>query len=387
VKRLSSNLIRHVSGVLMACLIMAGGQATAAGFAMPDQSASALGLANNFVAQADDPSALAYNPAGIAWQPGTGLMVGGSTFYRSASAELTVGGSANNEGGIPTLWQLYGAWMPLDGDWGLGLGVNTPYALENDWQNTSFGDSRVRLLVYHASVDVIYAISSNLAVAAGGDAYYGRMDLDSATSRFHGSDPTSFGGHGSVMWRPWPSWSFGAMFRSGATLNPDGDATGSTVNGPAEVSLRLPEEARIGVAYDILDGLKVEIDGTWMRWSALKGFNLIGASAAESNPFELDDSFGAGLGVTWTWREEAQFRFGYAFEQGSSNQDAFSPFVADADSHRASFGVGATLFGAHVDLAYAFSFYPNFTVDAGGSFDGKYRDRRHALMVSVSKRF
>lgn len=382
----SSILIQQIFATLVISLMMSAGHAAAAGFSMPDQSASALGVANVFVAQADDPSAMAYNPAGIAWQPGAGLMVGGSTYYRTASADLTAGDSPSNEGGIPTLWQVYGTWMPLDSNWGLGVGVNTPFALENDWKNASFGDRRVRLLVYHASLDVIYAISSNLAVAAGGDWYYGRLDLDSTSSKFHGDDFNSFGGHGSVMWRPWPSWSFGAIFRSGAKLKPDGDATGA-VSGPAEVSLRLPEEARIGVAYDILDGLKLEIDATWMRWSALKGLDLVGQSATEANPFELDDTFGGGLGLVWSWRENAQFRFGYAFEQGASNQTAFSPLVADADYHRASLGAGATLFGAHMDLAYAFSFYPNNTVDTGGSFDGKYKDRRHALMVSVSKHF
>jgi len=386
VKQHNRICIRRALGGLVMGLIIASGQAYSAGFAMTDQSASALGMANNFVALADDPSALAYNPAGIAWQSGAGLMVGGSTFYRSASAALTAGGSVSNEGEFPTLWQVYGAWMPLDSNWGVGLGVNTPYALENDWQNAVFGDQRVQLLVYRASLDVIYAISSNLAVAAGGDWYYGRMDLDSASSKFQGESFDSFGGHGSVMWRPWPAWSFGAIFRSGAKLKPDGNATG-TVSGPAEVSLRLPDEARIGVAYDILDGLKLEIDASWMRWSVLKGLDLVGQGATEVNPFELDDTFGGGLGLVWTWRENAQFRFGYAYEQGASMKSHFSPLIVDADSHRASLGAGATLFGAHVDLAYAFSFYPNYKLDAGGTFDGKYRDGRHALMVSVSKRF
>jgi len=386
VKRLNSKVVSYVSGTLFMALAMCAGHVSAAGFAMPDQSASALGVANAFVAQADDPSAMAYNPAGIAWQTGAGLMIGGSTFYRSASVGLTAGDSPGNEGSIPTLWQVYGSWMPLDSDWGVGFAVNTPFALENDWLNASFGDRRVNLLVYHAAVDVIYAVSSNLALAAGGDWYYGRMDLDSAASTFSGEDFNSYGGHGSVMWRPWPSWSFGAMFRFGAKLKPDGNSIG-VVSGPAELSLRLPDEARIGLAYDILDGLKLEIDATWMRWSVLKGLDLVGQSATETNPFKLKDTFGGGLGLVWAWREDAQFRFGYAFDQGASNQNDFSPLVADADSHRASLGIGATLFGAHVDLAYAFSFYPNETINAGGPFDGKYKDRRQTLMMSVGKRF
>jgi len=38
-----------------------------AGFHIHDQGAKAMGMGNAFVAQADDPSALFYNPAGIAF--------------------------------------------------------------------------------------------------------------------------------------------------------------------------------------------------------------------------------------------------------------------------------------------------------------------------------
>ena len=47
------------------------------GFYNPDQAARAQGLADAFVAQADDPSALFYNPAGIVQLPGTQILGGG----------------------------------------------------------------------------------------------------------------------------------------------------------------------------------------------------------------------------------------------------------------------------------------------------------------------
>ena len=50
-----------------------------AGFKVSEQGAKAMGMANAFAAQADDPSALAYNPAGIAFQKGTQFQVGSTT--------------------------------------------------------------------------------------------------------------------------------------------------------------------------------------------------------------------------------------------------------------------------------------------------------------------
>jgi long-subunit fatty acid transport protein len=48
----------------------------AGGFAIDEQGAAAMGRANAFSAQADDPSALFYNPAGIGQLEGTEISVG-----------------------------------------------------------------------------------------------------------------------------------------------------------------------------------------------------------------------------------------------------------------------------------------------------------------------
>lgn len=50
--------------------------AAAAGFKVNEQGAKAMGMANAFVAQADDPSALFYNPAGIAFLKGIQVNLG-----------------------------------------------------------------------------------------------------------------------------------------------------------------------------------------------------------------------------------------------------------------------------------------------------------------------
>ena len=46
-------------------LLGATGSAQAAGFKVNEQGAKAMAMANAFTAQADDPSALYYNPAGL----------------------------------------------------------------------------------------------------------------------------------------------------------------------------------------------------------------------------------------------------------------------------------------------------------------------------------
>lgn len=65
-------------------------------FRLLDQSASGVGQANAVTAQADDPSAVYYNPAGMTQLPGLqvytgGLFVGGSTKFTNAAGASTTG--------------------------------------------------------------------------------------------------------------------------------------------------------------------------------------------------------------------------------------------------------------------------------------------------------
>ena len=52
------------------------GEARAEGFSITQWSARGMALGNGMVGRADDPSAVAYNPAGITQLPGTRLMLG-----------------------------------------------------------------------------------------------------------------------------------------------------------------------------------------------------------------------------------------------------------------------------------------------------------------------
>lgn len=70
--------------------------ASAGGFRIYDQSASTTGQSAAFAAQADDPSAIYYNPAGMTQLPGTQfsfgtLLIGGQTSFTSPSGATAHG--------------------------------------------------------------------------------------------------------------------------------------------------------------------------------------------------------------------------------------------------------------------------------------------------------
>src|SRR5881396_2893378 len=62
-------------------LLHGSGDASAGGLSFTEQGAAASGKANAFAGEANDPSAIFYNPAGITQLPGTQLMIGTSIVY------------------------------------------------------------------------------------------------------------------------------------------------------------------------------------------------------------------------------------------------------------------------------------------------------------------
>jgi long-subunit fatty acid transport protein len=360
-------------------LLAGAGSLHAGGFAQVNQSASAAGVANAFVATANDASASQFNPAGTAWQSGISIMAGIHSDFRDSSV-IIPGGIAPNEGVEPNVGYLFGSWMPLENRIGVSFGFSPLFQESNNW-NKAFGAASglIKLIIDHAMMDIVYAVNSNLALSLGGDWYITRANLTQGANAFRGVGLTGFGGHASMLWKPVSAWSVGLMLRSGSNVTISGDASD-------ELPMRLPDAITFGVAHDFADVWRLETDVKWMRWSALKGLNVVRAGAVtQSYPLNLRDTFNAMAGLTWTWRENAQLRLGYAFDQGANKVAGFNPVIADQDGHIFSLGAGGDAYDMHFDLAYSYTYFTDRI--ATGAFAGTYRDRKQSINLSVSKLF
>ena len=356
-------------------LLFGAASARAGGFMQPNLSTSGAGVANAFTATADDASAAAYNPAGAAWQEGFDLSLGSTLDYRNSSVKTAGNKVAPNTAQSPNGFFLYGAWMPVGGNLGITGGFAPLYDLRNSWGNAL---GNIQLTVDHGALDAVYAVNSSLAVGLGGDWYSSKFQLTEGAVNFSAKRGNSFGGHASVMWKFHPAWSLGLLVRSGSNV--------SLNSGNQTIKLKLPDSATLGIAHDFADVWRLETDVQWTRWSKLKDLNVTsGGATVVANPLSLRDTITAMVGLTWTWRENSQFRIGYAYDQGANRSTGYNPLVADQDGHRISFGAGGDAFGMHLDLAYNYTFHSNKTVT--GVFPGTYRDRKQSIDISASKRF
>src|SRR5882672_5480497 len=123
---------------LMACLLSA--TAFGAGFSIFEQGAKASGMAGAFVATADDPSAIFYNPAGIANQRELAVLAGATfinftnEFTGDPNSPVTAGveGKYNRHTFVPP--NMY-AIVPIGNNLTVGVGVFVDWGLRTDWAN------------------------------------------------------------------------------------------------------------------------------------------------------------------------------------------------------------------------------------------------------------
>src|SRR2546425_8134693 len=168
---LKRNLCALSIGTLL--LLLGSGQAWAGGVSFTEQGAAASGKANAFTGEANDPSAIFYNPAGITQLPGTQVLVGtsivklDSTFRSSTSGEST---ELQDQFPIVPHFYITHRFKQWDERLSVGLGVYSPFGIVVDWPDNWQGrfDStlaRLRVTVYNPTV--AFQATRTLSVAAG----------------------------------------------------------------------------------------------------------------------------------------------------------------------------------------------------------------------------
>lgn len=321
--------------LVLACILTSlSGTATlavAAGLKVNEQGAKAMAMGNAFTAQADDPSALFYNPAGIAFLTGTQVSLGSTIIY-VPSTEFTgttpLSGDAPNGIGSTPVYEkskndifiapaMYATYsfetVPLS----LGFAINAIYPLAKSWDDSSvFRNQIMNIAVKPINFQptVAYRLDSlNLAVAAGVDVTHAIVSMqtmpyfaDSANSAgspnnkayeagLMGLDGTAtdVGYNFGLKWKPLPNLSFGAAYRSEIDLHIKGDAnflatspagfsaigmtTGATsaysrsrAVSTVSTTIVLPDSIALGVAWQPTDKLTLEFDAERTGWSSMK---------------------------------------------------------------------------------------------------------------------
>jgi long-chain fatty acid transport protein len=363
--------------------------ASAEAFRILPQGASAMGQGSAFAAQADDPSAIHYNPAGMAQLEGVQVsigtnLVGGSVSYVSPSGIPTrgdVGGSV----AIPPPSNLYltaklkDLGLSVLGDTVVGLGVTSPFGLNIRYPNEAPFASAVtsaQLPLLDIKPTVAFKLSEQLSIGLGADIYTfasfigeGHFELKFNNPGVPGIPPgtplevngndTAAGFNVSLMYTPFrntqgkPLVNVALIYRSQATLHLDGEfqANGAQVAN-ATSTLVLPQIYSGGIAIwpvrDIEREWKLEMDIDYVGWKSFRAFDVhLSNGATLPFPQNWRNSYVVMIGTEHKWLQvgrmphwEVAVRGGYTRSQSPIPDATFNPAVPESDFNGLSIGLG-----------------------------------------------
>ena len=402
-------------------LLGAAGTASAAGFKVNEQDAKAMGMANAFTAQADNPSALYYNPAGITQLSGTQVSLG-SLVINAPQTEFT--GSFGSASGIekakrdifivPTFYATHSVeGTPIT----LGFAVNSIYPLAKAWddggiQRYVIQDISIKPINFQPTI--AYKVNDQLSVAAGLDMTYAQVSLKKMVGLPAGGGnvtelgilstdgtATDFGYNFGLMWKPCSTIKVGVNYRSKIKLNIDGTAdflaTTSIGAGAipatssnATTSITLPDSLSMGISWKANDKLTLEVDAERTGWSSYDKLVLtLPQFTAISNapgPKNWKDVWAYKVGGQYSVTDNLDLRAGYAFDKNPIPDSTLGPELPDSDRHNFSAGIGIHKNNVALDLAYMYVMFKDRTV-ANTIQTGTYSSDVHIMGANLTVKF
>jgi len=406
----------------------------AAGFGLFQHGGRGAAQAGAFVARADEPSAVRYNPAGIARLEGFQLEAG--LDFQAPADELDSPGRTDLAHHIIQFpAALYATWKPkeLALPLAFGLSVDAPFWTITNWDTAlfpgRFDTIRQETSLFELRPTVAWAIDERWSL--GGSLRYVRGGFETSFASletFHGgaqglvpaeinaeaaSQVDGLGFDLGVQYVA-TRWGWGAVLGSGIALEGSGDIgyfprdafTNATaeaafnrrfVSSSASMNFELPPTASVGVWWGITDSLKLEGDIAWSGWSALdrtrieitnNPYRLYGSGEPEAldRPRDWKDVVSLRLGAEWTLSPQWALGGGLAFEPSPVPDETIEPGFPQGDAMVYAFGASYNLPGLSFDAGYSYHQYSDrgvrfYTYEAPGS--GTFSSRAQVFSISA----
>lgn len=378
----------------------------AVGFRLPNQDPMGIARGNAFVATADNPAAIYYNPAGITQLEGHNLSAG--LYFITTNVDYdSVAGSAGTDETFQAVPQIHYVYSPPDSKVSFGLGVFAPYGLGIDWGNTSpFSTIAQNAQLLYASITptLAYELTDTLSVAAGLTLNYSEVNFERALApggfgefRFEG-DGNAIGLTAGLLWQPHPQWSFGVAYRSPTEVSYTGDSKAPPL-APSwtttSADLQFPQYVDVGVSYRPNEDWNFEINVDWTDFDAVNTSTFTGTFAGNVPfPFQYESSLMYEFGVTRHFANGWWASAGYIFSENSVPDATFSPLNPDSDLHLGSIGIGKNGDDWGWAIGYHFAYNDGRTVSrnignplTAESANGDYETLNHAINFAIRHSF
>lgn len=395
---------------VLVILVLTAGTSFAGGFRLPEAGAKAMGMGFAFTAQADDPSAIYFNPAGLTQLEGNNLKLG-VTYVRENGGEYS--GTTPLSGGVSIsetqkdlnfyIPNLFFAHSNRETGFAWGVGVFAPFGLGQEYENrnTSYFRNQITkidLQTFVVNPTIAFKVEDRFSVGVGIDFMYGKAKLEKTAVVNLGApvnlynldldgDGTAWGYNFGLLFTPTKRLKIGFNYRSSFHLDiKDGDVDISNINStvpfvpnpappPAaftaaqvfggtsystkgSTTLEIPATATLGVAY-AWDRVTVEVDADMTFWSSFKALDI---DIQNNNPL-LPDSYTAKnwkdviavyVGGEYRVIDPLALRLGFRYDPTPVPASTMGPELPDADKLYYCAGLGYKYSNWIFDVAYMY---------------------------------
>jgi long-chain fatty acid transport protein len=366
------------------------------GIRLFDHDAFATARGNAFVATADNPSAVYYNPAGITQLRGHHTRASVNVLDVQSEFDDPRGRNFNSKSKFTVVPGLFYAYSPSNCSISLGVGYYLPYGLSSEWPDvTPFRTVTTRgELQYHTLNGVIaWQAMKTLSIAAGPTVNYARTDLRRGVAvvgdefKFEGDD-YDLGVTAGLFWKPFERHAFGVSYRGPTTMNLQGKSRAP--NQDASIELPLPQVIIAGYSFRPTPRWNFEIDLDWTDWNRVNTPVLKQQTGNVPLPLRWESSWAVETGVTRYFENGLHVSGGYVYLENSVPDKSFTPLVPDQDLHIISAGFGGKHNQLTWDATYQFTYGPGRGVSGsvyGPAVSGDYTFVAHAFSVSLGWSF
>jgi long-chain fatty acid transport protein len=367
------------------------------GIALPDQDAFATARGNAFVATANDPAAVYYNPAGISQLQGFNVSVGAyGLVYNDRYSGPS--GSVNSKTQWSAVPQVFSTFSLTNYNLTFGFGTYSPYGLRMEWPSKApfLAAGETGQITYLRAAGIVsWQITPIISIAAGPNLNYSDVDLKEFpgfVNHFAGR-ATDAGYTAGVLFHPGDQHYFGFTYRSATEMNYNGHATVPAppfaANTAASADFHFPATLAFGYSYRPDEKWNFEGDVNWSDWSTLQSVQLV--PLPENLSFNWKPSWMLDFGVTRYLGDDWRVSGGYMYSENSVPDASFNPLVPDSDRHIFSLGLGKNCGRFSWDAAYQLAYGPPRTVGGDAPYfglpDGKYEFVSHALTINIGYHF
>ncbi|MFC1499448.1 OmpP1/FadL family transporter [Candidatus Zixiibacteriota bacterium] len=408
---------------LMLALPLSSAQAGA--FSIFEQGARAMGRASAFAAAPDDPSAIFYNPGGLAFVEGTQAYIGGTLIMPSGKFYGTdpFPGYGVEEEQSFQLFTPPAVYLShqLNDRMVVGIGIHTPFGLGTKWENPEtfsgrFVSTNAQIAGVSINPTVAFKLMDNLAIGVGVDIRVSKITLEQyapglnpntntvinvAEATIESDMNSAIGWNVGVLFKATDQLSFGLAYRAPVTLNYTGKAQfeqiasgdaffdaavaaklgGTSAEYDMEADFNYPGYYTVAAAYQLTDDLLVEVDYIGFQWSVFDKLEATGLSQPGTNQLDdisidenYEDAFVIRVGAEWWKSDTFALRCGYLYDKSPVPHETISPMLPDADRNGFTAGFGTMLGNMTLDVAVMYLRFKEADTmgEQHGGFNGVY---------------